>query len=288
VVHTIENQFKTVILLGLLTALLLWVGNLIGGFSGLTIAFVFVLIMNFGSYWFSDKIVLLIYRAKEVKQNQEPRLYKIVKKVAQLKALPMPKVYIIPGAFSNAFATGRNPKHGAVACTQGILELLNDEELEGVIAHEMSHIGNRDTLIQSVAATIAGIISYVAMMARWSAMFGGFGGRDRDNNNGLELLVLAILTPLLATIIQLAISRSREYLADESAANTVKNGAGLASALAKLDKDIREKPLRAMATTQATAHLFIANPFRGHGLLNFFSTHPPMEERIKRLKGMHF
>jgi heat shock protein HtpX len=284
----IENQIKTVVLLGLLTALLLWVGNLIGGFSGLIIAFVFVLIMNFGSYWFSDRIILFMYKAKEVKQSQAPRLHKIVKKVAQLKNLPMPKVFIIPGAFSNAFATGRNPKHGAVACTQGILDLLEDVELEGVIAHEMSHIGNRDTLIQSVSATIAGIISYVAMMTRYAAIFGGMNDRDRNGGNMLELLVLGILTPLLATIIQLAISRSREYLADESAAKAVGSGEGLASALAKLDGDIKRKPLRAMASTQTTAHLFIANPFSMHGLVKLFSTHPPMEERIKRLKGMHF
>jgi len=284
----IQNEIKTVILLGLLTGILLWVGNLIGGFSGLTIAFVFVIFMNFASYWWSDKIVLFIYRAKEVKQSQAPRLYRLVKHVAQLKELPLPKVYIIPGAFSNAFATGRNPKHGAVACSQGILELLNDEELEGVIAHEMSHIKNRDTLIQSVAATIAGIISYIAMMARWAALFGGFGGRDKDNNNVLELLVLGILTPLLATIIQLAISRSREYMADESAAKTLGNGQGLASALSKLDKDIKEKPLRAIATTETTAHLFIANPFRMQGLLTLFSTHPHIQERIKRLKAMSF
>jgi len=284
----IQNQIKTVILLGLLTGLLLWVGNLIGGYSGLTFAFIFAILMNFGAYWWSDKLVLALYKAKEVDENKAPRLYKIVRKVAHLKNIPMPKVYIIPGIFSNAFATGRNPQHGAVACSQGILDLLNDEELEGVIAHELSHIKNRDTLIQSVAATIAGVISYVAFMARWAAIFGGFGGRDRDGGAALELLVLAILTPILATIIQLAISRSREYLADESAARTLHNGYGLASALEKLSQEIKHKPLRASSTTQTTAHLFIANPFRGGGFIRIFSTHPPMQERIKRLKSMTF
>ncbi|MBU0614485.1 MAG: zinc metalloprotease HtpX [Nanoarchaeota archaeon] len=285
---TLQNQFKTVILLGLLTGLLLWVGNLIGGMQGLTIAIIFAVIMNFGSYWFSDKIVLAIYRAKEVSEKQEPGLHKIVHEVAHLANIPMPKVYIIPGAWANAFATGRDPKHAAVAVTTGIMELLNKDELKGVIAHEVSHIRNRDTLIQATAATIAGVISYVAMMARWAAIFGGFGGRDRDGGSGLEFLVLAILTPILAAIIQLAISRSREFLADESAAKTLHSGLGLASALEKLESATKHVPLKVNSQTETTAHLFISNPFRGKGLWKIFSTHPPVEERVKRLQSLNF
>ncbi len=284
----IGNQFRTVILLGALMGILMGAGYLVGGVSGLTIALVFSIIMNFGAYWFSDKMVLAIYRAKEIKENDNPRLFKIVREVSQLAKIPMPKVYVIPSVHSNAMATGRDYKHAAVACTHGILELLNDSELKGVIAHEISHIKNRDTLIQSVSATIAGVISYVAFMARWAAIFGGFGGRNRDGGNVLELLVLAILTPILATLIQLAISRSREYLADESAAKTLHSGLGLADALEKLDSDIRQKPLRASSTTETTAHLFIASPFRKGGLVSLFSTHPPMKERIKRLRNVGF
>lgn len=284
-----NNQFRTVLLLGILTGLLLFVGNLVGGFTGLTFALIFSILMNFGAYWFSDKIVLFIYKAKEIKEKDNPRLFKIVREVAQMANIPMPKVYIIPSEHSNAFATGRSPKYAAVACSAGILELLNDTELKGVIAHEISHIRNRDTLIQSVSATIAGVISYVAMMARWAAIFGGFGKDDRDGPNILEFLVLAILTPILATLIQLAISRSREYLADASAAKTLHSGLGLASALEKLEIDIRKKPLMAMSTTETTAHLMIANPFgKMHGLLTLFSTHPPMNERVKRLRSMRF
>lgn len=286
----IENQLKTVLLLGILTGILLGVGYLLGGMSGLTVALIFSIAMNFLSYWFSDKLVLFMYRAKEIKESDDPRLFKVVREVSGLAGIPMPKVYVISGQFSNAFATGRGPNHAAVACTQGILELLNDNELKGVLAHEISHIKNRDILVSSIAATIAGVISYVAMMARWAAIFGGFGGRDRDNGpNILEFLVLAILTPILATLIQLAISRSREYLADESGAKLMHSGLGLASALEKLEGDIQRKPLMATSTTQTTAHLFIASPFGQAGwLLSLFQTHPPMEERIKRLRRMSF
>ena len=282
----IKNQIKTVILLGALTGILLLIGSYWGR-EGLFIALVFSILMNFGAYWFSDKIALAIYRAKPVTEKEAPRLYKIVNQVASLANIPIPKVYIIPASFSNAFATGRNPKHAAVAATQGILDLLKDDELKGVIAHEISHIKNRDILIQSVAATIAGIISYVAFMARWGAIFGGIGGRDRQGS-GLELLVLAILTPILATIIRLAISRSREYLADESGAKLLHNGFGLAAALEKLESDIKHKPLRVTSTTETTAHMFIHNPFRGGGFIRLFMTHPPTKERIKRLKSMMF
>lgn len=284
------NQFKTVLLLGALTGLLLWVGNLVGGPQGLTFALFFSIIMNFGAYWFSDKLVLAMYRAKEVDENKAPKLHKIVREVSQLANVPMPKVYIVENASPNAFATGRNYKNAAVAATTGILELLNEDELKGVMAHEIAHVKNRDTLIQSVSATIAGVISYVAMMARWTAIFGGFGGRDGDDggSNALEFLVLAILTPILATIIQLAISRSREYLADASAAKTLHSGLGLASALEKLKTGIKNRPMQPMSSTETTAHLMIANPFRGGGLVNLFSTHPSIESRVQRLKSMNF
>ena len=282
-----KNQFKTVILLGALTGILLWIGSFWGQ-SGLAFALVFSIIMNFGAYWFSDKLVLAIYRAKEVKEPDAPTLYKIVREVVQLTNIPMPKVYIIPGQFLNAMATGRNYKHAAVAVTKPLLDAMSEDELKGVIAHEISHIKNRDTLIQSVSATIAGVISYVAFMARWGAIFGGFG-RDGDDGGGMiELLVLAILTPLLATIIQLAISRNREFLADESAAKTLHNGEGLASALEKLEANAKSHPLKAMSTTETTAHLFIVNPFRGGALVKLFSTHPAVAERVKRLRTKTF
>ena len=283
----IQNQFKTVILLAALTGLLLWIGSFWGS-AGMTIAFIFAIIMNFGSYWFSDKIVLKIYRAKEVKEKDYPELHSIVREVVHLAKIPMPKVYVVPSQMVNAFATGRDPKHGAVACTQGILDLLDKDELKGVIAHEISHIKNRDTLIQAVSATIAGVISYIAFMARWGAIFGGFGGRDRDGGSAIEFLVLAILTPLLASLIQLAISRSREYLAAESAAKTLHTGLGLASALEKLESGVKNRPLRPSSTTETTAHLFIINPFRGGGLVNLFRTHPKTSERIKRLRSINF
>lgn len=282
------NQFKTVVLLAALTGLMLLIGQLIGGASGLTVAIVIAVLLNFGMYWFSDRIVLAIYRAKPVTEKDQPVLHRIVRDVSRSAGIPMPKLYIIPTAHSNAFATGRSPSHAAVAATQGILDLLSEKELKGVIAHEISHVKNRDTLIATIAATIAGVISYVAMMARWAAIFGGFGG-DRDRGpNILELVLLGILAPLIAMIIQLAISRSREYLADQAAAKTLHDGNGLASALRKLDSDIRHKPLMQMGSTQATSHLFIANPFRGRGFLNIFSTHPPIEERARRLESMAF
>lgn len=276
------NQIKTVVLLGLLTSLLLWIGSFWGR-SGLIIGLVFALIMNFGSYWFSDKIVLKMYKAKEVSESREPRLWGIVKEVSHLAGLPMPKVYVVPSGAMNAFATGRNYDHSAIACTEGILKELNESELKGVIAHEMSHIKNRDILISTIAATIAGVISYIAMMARWGAMFGGFG-RDRDGGNMIQLLVLAILTPIIAMILQLAISRSREFLADASAAKILHNPHGLISALEKLSAGVKRHPLR--LGNQATSSLFIVNPFKAKGLMGLFSTHPRMEERISKLKEM--
>jgi heat shock protein HtpX len=276
------NQFKTVVLLGLMTALLLWVGQLLGGISGLYVAGAFAIIMNFGSYWFSDKIVLKMYRAKEIKDTSHA-LYKIVHEIVEKAKIPMPKVYIIPSDNPNAFATGRNPKHAAVAATQGILNLLNRDELQGVMAHEMAHVKNRDILISTVAGTIAGVISYVAFMARWAAIF---GGRDREGGNMASMLVLAIITPLIAMVIQLAISRSREYLADATGAAMLKNSNGLASALAKLEQGAKTHPMK--LGNNATAHMFIANPFRARGVMKLLSTHPPMQTRINKLKNMKF
>ena len=280
----IKNQIKTVILLGALTGLLLGVGQLLGGRQGLFIGLTLAVVMNFGSYWYSDKIVLAIYKAQEVKHSDNPDLFNIVKEVAELANLPMPKVYIVPTNNPNAFATGRNPEHAAGAVTHGIMNLLSKDELKGVIAHEMAHIKNRDTLIQAVAATIAGVISYLAFFARFAAIFGG--GRNRDSGGMFELLALAILTPIIATILQLAISRSREYLADETGAKTIHNPIPLANALHKLHIGVKHNPLRFGNTS--TSSLFIVNPFSSRGLLSLFSTHPNVEERIKRLKNMRY
>jgi len=280
----LNNQFKTLVLLALLSAIMLWIGSFWGS-SGLTIALIFAIVLNFGSYFFSDKIVLRMYRAKELKENDNPNLFKLVREVVHLANLPMPKIYLMPTMSANAFATGRNPKHAAVAFTEGILQLLDHDELKGVIAHEVSHIKHRDILITTIAATIAAVISYIAFMARWAAIFGGFG-RDRDGGNILQLLVLAILTPLLAAIIQMAISRSREFLADEGAAKMLHNPFGLINALQKLEKGVQHKPLKSNNAT--TSSLFIVNPFRGRGFTKWFSTHPPMQERIKKLKSMQF
>lgn len=277
-----KNQFKTLILLAVLTALLLVVGGFFGT-GGLIIAAVFAVLMNFGAYWFSDKIVLFIYQAKEAKKSEFPDMYKLVKEVADDAKLPMPKLYVVPSEQSNAFATGRNEKHAAVAFTKGILDLLNKEELKGVIAHEMSHIKNKDILITTIAATIAGVISYLSAMARWGAIFGGNRDDDRGNNL-ISLLIIGILTPLIAMLIQLAISRSREYLADESGARTIKNPNALASALEKLEKSAKSTPMR--LGTQATSSLFIVNPFSGKAMLGLLSTHPPLEERVRRLRAM--
>ncbi len=279
----VVNEIKTVVLLGLMTGVLLGVGMLVGGITGLTVALIFSILLNFGMWWFSDKIVLAMYKAKEATPKQQPELYKIVKEVAKLANMPMPKVYIVPSDSPNAFATGRSPKKAAVACTNGILKLLTKEELKGVIAHEMSHIKNRDTLIQVIAATIAGVIGYIAMMARFSMIF---GNKDDDSGGLVELLVLAIITPIIATLLQLAISRSREYLADESAARILKDPKGLASALQKLKQEIPKNPMR--LGNNSTSSIFIANPFSARGMMNMLSTHPPMDERIMLLNKMRF
>lgn len=285
---TIKNQIKTALLLGSLTGLLLFIGAAIGGQQGLLIGLIFAGAMNFFSYWFSDKIVLFIYRAKEADKKQHAPLYEMIKDITKQAGLPMPKVYLVATPQANAFATGRNPKHAAVAVTTGIMQLLNEKELKGVLAHEVGHIKNRDILISSVAATIAGVISYIAMIARFGAIFGGLGGRDEQGRgvNILELLVLAIIAPLMAMIIQLAISRSREYLADATGAQLVKDPEGLATALEKIHANVAHHPFQAIGKTEATAHLFIHNPFKGSGLVNLFSTHPSVEERVKRLRAM--
>ncbi len=271
-------------MLAVLTAIFLFIGSFFGK-AGFYFALIFVGLMNFGSYWFSHKIVLWMYRAKEAKQSEYPKLYKVVKEVARLSNIPMPKVYIIPTNSPNAFATGRNPKNAVVAATEGILQILNEDELKAVIAHEFGHIQNRDILISTIAGTIAGVISYIGAMARWSAIFGG-GRDDNKGNNLISLLILGIITPLAATLIQLAISRSREYLADETGAKTVHDGKALADALEKIEKNINVNPLRFGNT--ATAHLFITNPFRNIGFLSFFMTHPLTAERTKRLRAMKF
>ncbi|MFH1054401.1 MAG: zinc metalloprotease HtpX [Candidatus Woesearchaeota archaeon] len=279
----IANQLKTTILLAVLTALLLYIGSF-WSTSGLIIAGVFIVIMNFAMYFFSDKIVLMMYKAKEIQEHEDKELFRIVNEVAHLANVPMPKVYIIPTQQLNAFATGRNPKHSAVACTEGIIHSLSKDELKGVIAHEISHIKNRDTLIQVVAGTIAGVIAFVASMARWAAIFGGFGGRDNDSGNLIQLIVLAIVAPLAATIIQLAISRSREFLADETAAKMLHNPHGLAKALEKISASVKHHPLN--FGNPSTSAIFISNPFRSSGILNLFSTHPPVEKRIQKLKSL--
>ncbi len=283
----IKNQVKTVLLLGGLTGLLLLIGALAGGRTGLTIALILAGGMNFISYWWSDKIVLWMYKAKPADKKKHAHLYEVVKEIAAKAHVPMPKVYIIDTPQSNAFATGRNPQHAAVAVTTGIIQLLDERELRGVLAHEIGHVKNRDILISTVAATIAGVISYLAMMARWAAIFGGMN-RDDNNNGGniLELLILAIIAPIMAMIIQLAISRSREYFADETGARLSGDPLALASALQKIEKSVHNHPFARMGTTEATAHLFISNPLKASSFLELFSTHPSTENRVKRLKEL--
>lgn len=279
------NQFKTFLLMALLTLLLVWVGDMVGGRQGAIFALVMAGVMNFGAYWFSDKIVLRMYGAREVSEAEAPGLHRIVRELVQRAGMPMPKVYIIESDSPNAFATGRNPEHAAVAVTRGILRLLDEDELKGVIGHELSHIRHRDILISTIAATIAGALSYLAMMARWSLFFGGFGSDD-DEGGGANILGVILFTTLAAfaaMLIQLAISRAREYLADEGGARLAGNPLYLARALAKLEMASRRIPLQA---NPATAHMFIVNPLKGGGILTLFSTHPPIEERIRRLEEM--
>jgi heat shock protein HtpX len=279
------NRVKTTMLLAALTALFLWAGSALGGRGGLAISIVLAAAMNVGAYWFSDRIVLRMYRAQEVGANDAPGLYGLVQELASRAQLPMPRVYIIPEAALNAFATGRNPSHGSVAVTEGLLSALNRDELGGVIAHELGHIRNRDTLIMTVAATIAGALSHLANMAMWGAMFGGGRHSDSDEDGHPAIGIAGVLlAPLLATLIQLAISRAREFGADEAGALISGNPISLANALRKLE---RSRDTRALEyASPATAHLFIVNPFSGEGRMKLFSTHPPAGERIARLESM--
>ncbi len=278
------NTLKTVFLMTLMTLLFIFIGQLVGGRQGMVVALVFAAVMNLITYWFSDKIVLSMYRARPIQEGDNPRLYSIVRRAATSAHLPMPKVYIIPIETPNAFATGRNPGHAAVAVTQGIMKILDEDELEGVLSHEMAHIRNRDILTGTIVATLAGAISMLAMMARWGAIFGGFGGRDNENRGGgLGLLIMAIVAPLAALLIQMAISRSREYSADATGAANSHKPLALANALRKLEYASKRIPMDAKPST---AHLFIVNPLSGGGLVNLFSTHPPIQERVARLEKM--
>jgi heat shock protein HtpX len=277
------NNVKTMVLLVALTLVLVWAGAAMGGKQGMTIAFIFALGMNLFAYWFSDKIVLKMYGAREVTESEAPELYGIVRRLAHKAEIPMPKVYIINGDQPNAFATGRNPAHAAVAVTSGIMGILSQDELAGVIGHELAHVKHRDILISTVAATIAGAISFLAQMAQWAMIFGGGRGDDDEGGSPIAALVMMIVGPIAAMIIQLAISRSREYAADESGARIAGNPHYLANALRKLSQASQKIPMDA---NPSTSHMFIVNPLSGGGILKLFSTHPPIEERISRLESM--
>ncbi len=279
------NTVKTAFLMCLLTILVVIAGSVLGGRQGLYIAFIFALLMNVGSYWFSDKIVLKMYKAQEVTRSQAPALYEVVESLTQSAGLPMPKVYIIPQNSPNAFATGRSPKHAAVAVTSGILQILDRNELAGVLAHELAHVKHRDILISTIVAIMAGVITMLASMARWAALFGGFGNDRREGGNFIPYLVMMILAPIAALLIQMAISRSREYLADKDGSKISGHPLWLANALRKLQQGTRMSPMEA---NPATAHMFIVNPLRGGGIQSLFSTHPPLNERIARLEKMAY
>ena len=283
------NGFRTTILLAALTALVVWIGQMVGGPNGAVLALLFAGAMNFFSYWFSDKIVLKMYGAQEIAANDDPELYGLVQELAGRGGLPMPKVYIIPEDTPNAFATGRNPEHAAVAVTQGIRRILTKRELAGVLGHELTHVKNRDILISSIAATLAGAITYLAHMAQWGMIFGG--GRSRDDEGGgggvFGLIFMMIVAPIAAMLIQMAVSRSREYMADAGGAKISGDPLALADALRKLHMGAQNIPLQVSdATANSTAHMFIVNPLSGGGLANLFSTHPATEERIARLEAM--
>jgi heat shock protein HtpX len=282
------NTFKSTFLLVALTLFLLFIGQYFGGRNGIVIAFLFSVLFNFGAYFFSDKLALAMYRAQPVTREQLSRVYQVVERLSAKQGLPMPKIYVIPSESPNAFATGRNPKHASVAVTHGILQLLDDEELEGVLAHELGHVRNRDILTSSIAATLAGAITMVARMGYWASFFGGYGGGDRRDREGggIGALLMLILAPIAASLIQLAISRSREYEADATGARETGNPYALARALQKLDNYSKRIPMQASPTT---AHLFIVAPLLGSGgFANLFSTHPPIKDRIRRLIGREF
>jgi heat shock protein HtpX len=278
------NTVKTIGLMVFMTLLLVFVGAAIGGRSGMIFAFAIATIMNFGSYWFSDKIVLRMYRAQPVNEAEAPELHAIVRTLVQKAGMPMPKVYIIPEDTPNAFATGRNPEHAVVAVTQGIMRLLSREELSGVIAHELAHISHRDMLTGTIVATIAGAISMLAQMAQWAMLFGGSRRDDDEGGSPIAALVMMIVAPIAAMLVQMAISRTREYEADAGGAKIAGNPSGLANALLKLEKGNQVIPMA--DAKPATAHMFIVNPLHGGGLMKLFSTHPPIAERVKRLNEM--
>jgi len=280
------NTLRTVVLMTLLTVLLVFIGNMLGGTGGMMMAFLFAVVMNFGTYWFSDKIVLKMYGAQELQRSDDPALFQMTEELAGRGGIPMPKMYLIPSDQPNAFATGRDPQHAAVAVTSGIMRMLSRDELRGVIAHELAHVKHRDILIGTIAATFAGAISMLANMAQWAMIFGG--GRNSDNEEGsspVAGIVMMIVAPIAAMLIQMAISRSREYAADAGGAQMAGNPLSLASALKKLHMKAEQIPMDA---TPATAHMFIVNPLTGGGLMNLFSTHPPMEERVARLEAMAY
>ena len=278
------NTVKTIGLMVFMTVLLVFVGAAIGGRNGMVMAFGLALIMNVGSYWFSDKIVLRMYNAQPVTEAEAPELHAIVHTLVQRAGMPMPKVYIIPEDTPNAFATGRNPEHAVVAVTRGIMRILSREELSGVIAHELAHIKHRDMLTGTIVATIAGAISMLAQMAQWAMIFGGGRGRDNDEGSPIAALVMMIVAPIAAMIVQMAISRTREYEADKGGAILAGNPTWLANALLKLEKGSQLIPME--DAKPATAHMFIVNPLTGGGLMKLFSTHPPIAERVKRLNDM--
>jgi heat shock protein HtpX len=275
------NKIRTTVLLTLMTVFFMFIGQLLGGRQGLIIAFLFAAAMNLFSYWYSDKIVLRMYKAREATPGQAPELYGIVQDLAGKAGLPTPKVYIIPQESPNAFATGRNPENAVVAVTEGLLKIMNRDELAGVLGHELAHVKNRDILIGSIAATMAGAIMMLASIARWSAIFGG-GGDDNEGLGGFGLIVMSILAPIAAILIQSAISRSREYMADASGARFAQNNEGLARALEKLGAYSAKRPMNANAST---AHMFIVNPLSGQKMMSLFSTHPPLNDRIAKLRG---
>lgn len=276
------NTIKTTLLLALLTVFLVGLGSVLGGRGGMVLAFGLAIVMNLGSYWFSDRIVLAMYRAKELGPAEHPELHRVVRRISQAAGLPLPRLFVVPQPGLNAFATGRNPQHAVVAVTEGLLSHLDGPELEGVLAHEMAHVKNRDILVSAIAATLAGAIMLIADMARWASLFGGFGGRDGDERgNPLALLVAAIVAPLAALLVQMAISRSREYQADAIGAGLLGSGEGLARALEKLSAAGRVLPTQA---SPAASHVLIVSPLSGGGLFSLFSTHPPIEERIARLR----